>query len=63
MKKSVKPLPIGGCLKTLRWVSGWNPKLLCSACGHQGSLNILTTVKPVLRGQLWDKEKVALYDR
>ena len=23
----------------------------------------VTTVKPVLRGHVWDKEKVALYDR
>jgi hypothetical protein len=23
----------------------------------------MTTVKPVLRGHLWDKEKVVLYDR
>jgi len=26
-------------------------------------INYLHTVKPVLRGHLWDQEKVALYDR
>jgi hypothetical protein len=37
-------------------------KLKFSVCTYSTNDNVYT-VKPVLRGHLWDKEKVALWDR